>query len=82
MPTSDSSSISDPVKNYHYNPSLVQATIATCPRLLDNTISPSIEEHFTLASNTNYTSTYTQCQAPFENKGLMQVLSCTDMHLD
>ena len=50
--------------------------------MLDNTMSPNIEEHFTLASNSNYTSTYTQCQAPFENKGLMQLLSCTNMHLD
>ena len=70
------------VQNPLYNSTLVQAAIASCPMMLDNTMSPNIEEHFTLASNSNYTSTYTQCQAPFENKGLMQLLSCTNMHLD
>ena len=82
LPRRDSSSRSDPVQNPLYNITLVQATSASCPMLLDNTISTSIEKHFTLASNSNYASTYTQRQAPFENKGLMQLLSCTNMHLD
>ena len=80
--SSDASSRSEPAQNPLYNSTLVQAAIASCPMMLNNTMSPNIEEHFTLASNSNYTSTYTQCQAPFENNGLMQLLSCTNMHLD
>ena len=52
------------------------------PRMLDNTISNSIVEHFVLAAESSYNSTFTQCQDPLESKGLMQVLQCTNMTLE
>ena len=47
--------------------------------VVDNTIPSSIVDQFVLAADVNIASPYTQCQVTFENKGLMQVLQCTNM---
>ena len=85
---SSSSSTVDPaagpelVQNQYFNSNMLQSVMNSMPRMLDNTISNSIVEHFVLAAESSYNSTYTKCQDPLESKGLMQVLQCTNMTLE
>ena len=72
----------EPVQKPYSHTALLQFAMDSMPRMLDNTISDSIVEQFVLAAESSYTSTYTQYQDPFENKGLMQVLQCTNMTLE
>ena len=73
---------SDPVLNPYFYPSLMQAVVKTNPMMLDNTIPSSIVDHFVLAADFNLASPYTQCQDPFENEGIMQMLQGTNMTME
>ena len=57
----------------------MQAVVKTNPMMMDNTIPSSIVDHFVLAADFNFASPYTQCQDPFENEGIMQLLQCHNM---
>ena len=72
----------DPVQSPHFCSALVRMAMEANPMTLNNIISTNIMEHFVLASNSNYTSTYTQCGDPYENHELMQLLRCTNMNLE
>ena len=78
----DQSMAQEPTQHPYYHPSLVQAAMKANPMVMDNTIPSSIVDQFVLAADVNIASPYTQCQEPFEDKGLMQVLQCTNMTLE
>ena len=74
--------VPSPAENPNFSAALVQSVMEQNPSPLDNCISIKISEQFDLAIQSNHSSSYIQCEDPFEDHGLLQLLQCTSMNLE